>query len=610
MERWWCAKRRTTRRRMTVNWMTVNWITILLVIIAILPLTGCSLISPQRMTGQGSQLVLTALSDPKTFNYALISEFPSIGLFCYEGLTRENGQTGILEPALAESWEISADKLRVVFNLRQGLRWSDGEPLTVDDVVFTYNDVFLNPKIPSEPQDLLRIGRDRAFPQVSKLSDRQIEFRLPEPFAPLLRAVGNVAILPRHVLQSTVKTVRSDGNLAFLSTWGTDSDPSQVIVNGPYRMARFISGERLIFERNPYYWRKDQQGRSLPYIDRIIWQFIENTDTQLLRFRSGDLDVIGDVRPLRPEYFSLLKREEQRGNFRVYNGGPWSGVLYMTFNLNRGRNQANQPFVDPVKSRWFNNVAFRQAVAYAIDRTRMNNNIFRGLGIILNSPVSVQSPYFLTPAEGLPVYDYNPQRAKDLLLGAGFRYNPQGQLLDADGNLVRFSLITNAGNKVREAMGAQIKQDLAQIGIQVDFNPISFNSLLDTLGNRQWEAHMIGFTGDIDPNSNANLWSSSGGSHYFNLKQQAGGTPIQGWVQNDWERQIDDLLIAGARELDEAKRKAIYAQFQILAQQQVPVIMLVNDRALMAARNSVQGLRYSGLPSWGLWNIYQLRQVQ
>lgn len=574
-------------------------------------LTGCDLAAMRTQAAQGSQLVIATLTDPKTFNYANNQSFPSIFLFSYTGLTRENGETGDIEPDLAESWEISQDQKRVVFTLREGLKWSDGQPLTADDVVFTYRDVVFNPAIPTDSKDGIQIGPNKLFPEIRKLDDRRVEFRLPEPFAPLLRATAGpngILILPKHALQETLQTKGSDGNLKFISTWGTDTDPAKIIVNGPFLLDSYTSGQRLVFRRNPYYWRKDAQGNPLPYIDRIVWQFIENTDTQLLRFRSNDLDVMGDARPLRPEYFSLLKREEKRGNFRIYNGGPWSGTLYMAFNQNRARDKDGKPIVDPVKLRWFTNRAFRQAIAHAIDRDRMNNNIFRGLGAVQNSPVSVQSPYFLSPQQGLRVYDYDLNKAKDLLLSAGFQYNAQGQLLDDAGNRVQFTLLTNTGNKVREAIGAQIKQDLSRIGIQVDFTPINFNTLGDKIStSRDWEAHMIGFTGGVDPHGSANFWLSSGASHYFNLKQQPGQPPIQDWQATEFEQQVDRLFIAGARELDESKRKAIYGQFQRLVQEELPVTYLVNDSAMIAVRNRVEGLKYSGLPSWGLWNIQEIR---
>lgn len=594
--------------RLRQRWL-VGSIALGLAIVVAVSLTGCQPTQFRTQAAKGTQLVISTITDPNTFNFANKNTFPSIFLFTYDCLTQENGVTGEVEPALAESWQISADNLRIIFKLRPGLKWSDGVPLTAEDVVFTYQDVVANPNIPTDAKDGIQIGVNKAFPQVRQLDDLTVEFRLPEPFAPLLRATAGpdgIAILPKHALADTLKTKGSDGNLKFLTTWGTDTDPTKVVVNGPYLMESYTAGQRLIFRRNPYYWRRDAQGKQLPYIDRVIWQIVENLDTQLLRFRSGDMDAIGDVRPLRAEYVPLLKHEEQRGGFKLQDGGPWSGTLYLTFNLSKATDQRGKPFVDPVKARWFNTLAFRQAVAYAIDRPRINNNLFRGLGIVQNSPISVQSPYFLQ--DGLTVYDYQPEKAKALLKQAGFKYNAQGQLFDADGNRVQFSLLTNANNLVRVAIGSQIRQDLGKIGMQVDYSPINFNVLIDKTSNsRDWDAHIIGFTGGIEPHAASNLWVSSGASHSFNLKQQPGQPPIQGWAPNDWETEIDRLFVAGARELDEAKRKAIYAQFQQLVQEQLPVIHLVNDRALMAVRDRVEGLKYTGLPSWGLWNIQELR---
>ena len=324
----------------------------------------------------------------------------------------------------------------------------------------------------------------------------------------------------------------------------------------------------------------------------------------MLQFRSGGLDSLG----VSPEYFSLLKREEKRSNFTIYKDGPTPSTSFIAFNLNKGQRNG-RPLVNPLKSRWFNTVAFKQAVAHAIDREKMNNNIFRGLGELQNSPISVQSPYYLSPEEGLKVYDYNLERAKELLLGAGFRYNNQGQLLDADGNRVRFTLITNAGNKIREAMGAQIKEDLSKIGLQVDFAPLAFNTLLDKLNNTvEWECYLLGFTGGVEPNDGANVWSINGGSHRFNQPAKAGQPPIIGREIAGWEQEIARLYIKGAQELDEAKRKAIYAETQRITQEYLPFIYLVNPLSMAAVRDRVQGIKFSALRGT-LWNIHELKVV-
>ncbi|MBE9030782.1 ABC transporter substrate-binding protein [filamentous cyanobacterium LEGE 11480] len=587
----------------------LNFLRVLLVCLCLLlPLSACSL---QRFRAHNeSQLVLATPTDPKTFNFANNQSFPNIFMFTYDGLTRENGVTGEIEPSLAESWQFSKDKKTAIFTLRPDLKWSDGNPLTADDVVFTYQDVVFNPKVPIEVKDNLKIGAKQAYPSLRKLDDRRVKFTFPEPFAPFLRATAapnGVCILPKHALEQSLKTKDANGNLAFLSTWGSDTPPDQIIVNGPYKLDAYVAGQRVVFRRNPYYWRKAEDGTQLPKLDKIIWQVIENLDVQLLRFRSGDLDVLGDTRPMKSEYYGLLKQEAKRLNANVLDGGAWSGVLQFVFNVSTAKNAEGKPFVDPIKAKWFNTKEFRQAVAHAIDKERINTNLFRGLGVVQHSPVSIQSPYFLSPEQGLKVYDYNIDTAKQLLTGAGFKYDNQGQLFDADGNRVEFNLITNSNNLVRVAIGSQIKQDLDKIGMKVNFQTLNFNVLVDKLTTtRDWDIHIVGFGGGVDPHGVANLWMTSGGSHAFNLKQQPGQSEVKDYAPKPYESAIDRLFIAGAQEFDEAKRKEIYGQFQQIVAEEVPIIHLVNDRALMAVRKDVKGLKYSGLPTWGLWNIDEL----
>lgn len=561
---------------------------------------GCSLSRFRTEAAQIPQLVDSVLSDPKTFNPALSQESPNIFGLTFEGLITQNGLTGEIEPALAESWEVSEDNLRIIYTLRDGLQWSDGQPLTAEDVLFSYNEVYLNEEIPTNSRDGLRIGESGALPTVRQLDDRRVEFTVPEPFAPFLRATG-LEIMPAHILRETITKRDGAGAPIFLSTWGTDTDPDKLVCNGPYRLTRYVTSERLIFERNPYYWRKGEQGEPQPYIEQFIWQVVESTENSLMQFRSGGLDLIS----VSPEYFSLLKREEDRGNFEIFNGGPAPGTTFICFNQNKG-SRNGKPLVPPAKSRWFNSLEFRKAVAYGLDRQKMLNNIYQGLGAPQHSPISVQSPYYLSPKEGLPTYDHDPERAKQLLQSAGFQYNSAGELLDAEGNRVRFTLITNAGNKIREAMGAQIQQDLKKIGIRVDFQPIAFNALVSKLTDTlDWDCHLIGFTGGVEPNNGANVWRPEGSLHAFNQKPLPGQEPIEGWTVADWEAQIADLYVKGAQELDETKRKAIYAESQRLAQEYLPFVYLINPLSMAAVRDRVQGVEYSALGG-ALWNIHEL----
>ncbi|MGV2830503.1 ABC transporter substrate-binding protein [Myxosarcina sp. GI1(2024)] len=573
-------------------------------ITTILSLTSCNPADFRTNAENVPQLVQAILSDPKTFNPVLATDATSssVGDMLFDGLVTQNPITAKTEPALAESWEISEDNLRIVFTLRKGLQWSDGKPLTADDVVFSYNQIYLNEEIPSSARDVIRVGESQALPTVRKLNDLQIEFTIPEPFAPFLNTTGGLSILPKHILQPTIENKDPNGKPLFLSTWTIDASPENIVANSAYQLKNYVTNQRLIFEKNPYYWKKNIVNEDIPYIEKVIWEIIESTDTFLLQFRSGGLDSVS----VYPEFFSLLKKEEDKGNFTIYNGGPDYGTNFITFNLNQGK-KSSKPLVDPIKSRWFNNLNFRKAVAYAINRPRMVNNIYRGLGQLQNSPISVQSPFYYEDLKG---YEYNLEKARQLLKKAGFKYNNKQQLLDSEGNRVSFILYTNSGNKIREAMGNQIETDLAQIGIDVKFRIVNFNVLVGKLSDSlDWEAIILGFTGGNEPNSGANLWSVDGNLHFFNQKPTAGQEPIEGRIVADWEAKIDELFIAGAKELDREKRKAIYAEIQQIVSDKAPIIYLVNPLALGAVRNKYQGIEYSALGG-AFWNLEEIKIVQ
>jgi peptide/nickel transport system substrate-binding protein len=578
---------------------------VLLVLIGMcsLLLWGCSIKSEVLK----NRLVVPLDSDIKTFNPILIQDaYSGIAIgFTLTGLISENAITKQLEPELAEKWEFQQDGKQLIFTMRPDLKWSDGQPLTVDDVLFTYQDIIFNKKIPSGAQDVLRVGKSQTLPKVEKLDDRRISFFLSEPFAPALRTIGGTGILPKHIFAPTIQEDPKDQDkkLKFLETWTLTTPVNQLVGSGAYLIQEYRPSERIIYKPNPYYWKK-----GTPHIEKFVMQIVESPDTALLRFRSGDLDMYR----LRGEDYQLLKKFEQRDRFKIYNAGPSTGQAFIMFNLNKGRDpKTNQPFVDPIKSKWFNDVNFRRAVAYALNREAMITNLSRGLAQTQNSPISIPSPYFLPPEKGLKVYDYLPEKSKEILLQAGYKYDDKQQLLDSQGNLVRFTLLAPAGGRV--ALGAQIKSDLEKIGMKIDFNPVDFRIISDKLDNsKQWDATILGFTGGAEPNSAINLWATDGDSHLFNKGPSAEEKPFVGREIADWEQKIHDLMIQGAQELDETKRKAIYAEYQQLVQEQLPLIHLTISLYLVAVRDRVENVQPSALAgstgvTGALWNVEQLK---
>lgn len=567
--------------------------------------SGCSPTLLNSQSNNNSRLVLVSPSPPSTFNYAMSRSSYDFFRFIYKGLISENGLTGELEPALAESWVLSENKKRIIFTLRSELKWSDGKPLTADDVIFTYQDIYLNQKIPTIYRDFLRIGSSGAFPSVKKIDRRRVEFILPEPFAPFLRYIEKLKILPAHALRDTILSTDGDGKPLFLSTWNTNTQPQKIISNGPFKLANYIPSQRIILEKNPFYWRNDSAGNSLPYIDKLIIQIIPSTDNQLIRFRSGELDSIG----VDPEAFQLLKREEERGKYKIYNRGAL-GYRFVGFNLNQAKNSEGKPLLNPIKSRWFNNLAFRQAVAYAINRQQINNTIYRGLGEIKHSPLGVQSSYYLSPEAGLKVYKYNPEKSKKILLDSGFQYNDANELLDENGNRVEFTILVKSEEKIRIDTAVKIQGDLSHIGIKANLQILNFNSVLKKLlSSRDWECYVGAFGvpgADIEPNLLSLFWLSNGSFHQFNLGSKPGEPKIKNWQVSDWEKEIDRLFTAAYQTIDENKRREIYGEFQQIVAEQLPIFFLVNPLAIQAVRNHIDNFKSSAIGS-AFWNIDELK---
>ena len=596
--------RRSIQKRAKVKqWKAV--VLLMLIGFCSLLLWGCEIKSESLK----NRLVIPLGTDIKTFNPVLYNDaYSAIAIgYTLSTLNHENPITKELEGDLAEKWEFQQDGKQLIFTMRPDLKWSDDQPLTVDDVLFTYRDIIFNEKIPANARDTLKVGVSQTLPKVEKLDDRRISFFFSEPFAPALRAIGETAILPKHIFEPTLKEEpnadKSAKKLKFLETWTLATPVSQLVSSGPYMIQEYVPSQRLIYKPNPNYWKK-----GLPYIKKLVMQIIESPDTQLLSFRSGDLDIYR----LRSEDYQMLKRFEKRDGYKIYNAGPDSGQGFIMFNLNKGRNpKTNEPFVEPIKSKWFNDVTFRRAVAYSLDREAMITNLSRGLAQTQNSPISIPSNYFFPPEKGLKVYDFQPEKAKAMLLQAGYKYNTEQQLLDAQGNPVRFTLLTSAGG--RSQLGAQIKNDLEKIGMKVDFTPIDFRTIIDKIDNsKQWDAIILGFTGSAEPNSSINLWATDGDNHLFNQGPLGDEKPFAGREVADWEKKIHQLMIKGAQELDEPKRKAIYAEYQQLVQEQLPLIHLTVPLYLVAVRDRLENVQPAPLAggagvSAALWNIDQLK---
>jgi len=521
----------------------------------------------------GGTLVLAAGSDPKSFNDIIAKETSTtlVTSLIFEGLTRMNVFTLEPEPNLAERWEVDESGLQWTFFLRRDVRWSDGQPFTSDDVLFTFNDLIFNDQIPSSARDIFTIEGEPF--EVVKLDDFTVRFILPKKFAPFLMSLGQ-AILPRHKLRDAV------ANNEFNFTWGIDTPPQEIVGTGPFRLVRYQPGERLVFERNPQYWKQSVDGGRLPYIHKLIYLIIPSRDAMILRFLEDEIDYVD----LRGKDYPLLKPLEAGKNFRIYDVGPNFGSQFVVFNQNRGQDpKTARPIVDPNKLRWFTDVRFRRAVAHAVDKERIIGILMNGLGDPQHGPMSPASGYFYNP--DVAQYEYDLEQAAALLKQAGFAdRDHNGVIEDKQGNEVRFNLYTNSGNDARVQIAAILRHDLQRLGMAVNFLQVEFNTLVSKLNSTfDWDAVVLGLTGGIEPHFGRNVWHSSGQLHMW--------YPRQGQPATDWEARIDAIFDAGVQELDRSQRKVLYDEWQAIVARELPFIYTVLERNIFAVRNKFGNLR-------------------
>ena len=541
----------------------------------------------------GGALTLATISEPLTFNLALSNDAGSSNVlgYLFEGLTETSWLDDTIEPMLAESWEGSADGLRWVFHLRDDVRWHDGTPFTAHDVDFTFNRVIYNDDFNASSRatfEFRYLDDDGEWATskmtVTALDDHTVEFVLPQPFAPFLRSMGT-SIYPKHIFEAPIEAG------TFAEFWSIDTDPSEIVGTGPFTIGEYTPDERIVFERNPHYWQADADGQQLPYLDQVMHIVVPDLKSELALFRDGTADFHGVL----GEEYALLEPLQEDENFALHRRGPGFGTTFLSFNQNPGSNDAGEPFVDPAKLHWFGNVKFRQAVAHTLDKAAMIDEVQHGLGYEQWSSVSPAAGDFHNP--DVPRYPYDIDRANDLLDDLGWVDTDGDGIREDDlGNPISFTLATNEGNAVRQAVTEIIRDGMAEAGLDVAFEVVAFRDLVAQLSTTyDWEAIVIGFTGGPDPYSGIGMWHSSQALHLWH--------PFQDEPATDWEAEIDRLYIEASQELDHGKRVQLYREAQAIAAAHVPLIYTTLSERLGAVRN-VLGNTTPTL--YGYWDIRYL----
>ena len=519
-----------------------------------------ALVFSSAIGATAAELRWAIASDPKSFDPLLAAEEPSETVRYLTGgvLIRLNRTTQQLEPELATSWKITDGGKRVDFQLRSGVMFSDGSRFGPTDVVSTIERI-MDPKLASAVADTFRGGG--AVLKAQSAGANQVTLTLSQP-------ITGVEFLFDQLTISRAGAA-SDGRTGL----------------GPFVVDEHKSGQYVKLRRNPHYWKKDAKGQQLPYAESVRLDIQANREAELLRFRKGELHLIQGVEP---DAFERLRKESPRA---AIDSGASLDSEFMWFN------QVPTSPIAAYKKDWFQSKRFRNAISSAINRNDMVRLVYRGFGAPAGGLVSPSNRFWYNKNLKAPSYDA--AAALRSLEQDGFR-REQGTLKDRNGNIVEFSVITNAGSKVRLQLGAMLQEDLAKLGIRVNIVPLEFRSLIERIQKTaDYEACILGFTNvELDPNAQLNVLASSGTHHPWYPRQPKPATP--------WEAEIDARMREQASAADRNARKKAFDRVQEILAEQSPIIHFVHPNVLSAVSPSLRNVSPSVLPPHIYWNAERL----
>lgn len=555
-------------------------------------LNGVDYIQSQAPIGIfGGEVIISTIGEgPKTFNPCNTKDATSSAMagLLYDGLLTTHPKNGKVIPLLAKSYEVKGNDY--IIHLRKGVQWTDGKPITADDVIYTYEEiVFKGLGNPSTMDAMMIEGK---LPELVKIDKYTVKFTTSKPFAPFLRQLS-YPIVPKHYF----KPYSDKGASVFNAFLNPDTKPKTIVSSGAFKLKEYVAAQRVVFERNPNYYKLNLNNEKLPYIDKLIYLIVGDTNNEILKFEAKEIDLIG----LKGNNVARYKTKEAESDYIIYNLGADTGTLFVTINLNDRKDKDGKYYVNPQKQKWFRNKNFRSAIDYAIDRKSMVQNIAFGVAEPLYTAESLNSIYLNKNIKG---HTKDKAKAMELLNKEGFEYK-FGKLYDKQGNLVEFDLYTNAGNLEREALGVMLKQDLEELGMKVNFKPIEFNSLVNKLTNTyDWDLTIMGLTGSpLEPHDGKNVWTSKGSLHMFNMRDS--NSDLDSNNIYPWEEELDEIFEQGALKLNFEERKPLYDRYQEIISEENPVIYLYSPTRITAIRKKIKNVFPTAL-SGILYNLDEI----
>ena len=454
------------------------------------------------------------------------------------------GSNGAPQPDLAESWGFSKDGTLYTFTLRKNAKWQDGEPVTADDVVFTVD--LLRKGADVIPVDVQDFWKDI---EAVRLSDKVVQFRLPEPFAPFPDYL-TFGILPKHLLQG--KTMDQIVDLNF---------NLQPVGSGPYQF------ERLITENNKITGVvlaafKDYYGEKKPYIDEMVFRFYPDSQSAFQAYRDGQVQGIASVSP------DILRKVLAEPKLQIFTVREPSLTMVL-FNLK----SQDAPFLQDAD--------VRKALLSGLNRQAIIDRYLKGQAVVADGPIL---PGTWAYYDGLKRVNFDPEAAKDTLKNAGYVLASDADLVRKKGDVALRLQLSYPDDDSHKTIAEAIQRNWTALGVEVTLDPVTYASLLkDRLNPRTYQAALIDLNLSRSPDPDP-----------YPFWDQAQASAGQNYTQ--WDNRIASEYLEQARvTVDLQARAKYYQNFQILFAQELPALPLFYPVYTYALDKEVQGVHVGPL---------------
>ena len=529
---------------------------------------------------RGDWLVLWLLADPESLNPVTSNDSASSSVlsWIFAGLLKLDNETLEQRPLIArELPEVSEDKLTYTFRLREDATYSDGSPVTAHDVVFAL-------KVIKNPEVLAPHGRNYLLSvrDAVALDDFTLRIDIREPYFLNDLVLGGLNPLPRHfydpdgllapfsVAELDAFNELPDERRAQARTFATQFNEGfhrRALGPGSFELRNpetdIITGERIVLHRRDDFWAPDQPEFLDAWVNRVMFRVINDREAALVSLKGGDLDVIG-LTPLQ-----YKRPDTQSGRFESRFGKKVHispGYTYIGWNQKR---------------KIFQDARVRRALGYFVDKQSLIDKVLYGLGVAVESPIFIERPEY---NRELPEHVFDPGKGKALLAEAGWTDSDGDGILDKeiDGERVplRFEIVSNTGNDIRQAIGLVVIDELRRAGVDATFRAIDWSILLSKVKNFDYDAVILGWAMSVTPPDSFQVWHSTqavaeGSNHIYYRNEQ-----------------VDRLLEAYRVEFDPSERKKLYDEFQRILWEDQPYTFLFMGQAITAWDRRFRGVTW------------------